>query len=239
VNEGRDERRERLVKLSSALAFLAIVVVAVLIVISQSQNGGGDAGNVQGASEVNRLLEGIPQDGLVLGEPSAPVLLVEFGDLQCPVCKGYSEEVVPQVVEGPVRRGDAKLDFRNYTIIGSESVPAAAATIAAGEQGRGWSFVELFYRNQGEEDSGYVSDEFLTAVARAARVPDIDKWNRARHSKAVLAEIEETTAEARELGFTGTPSFAIEGPGTDGLETLGTPGSAGDLEAVIAAAGRK
>jgi protein-disulfide isomerase len=239
VNDGHDERRARAIKLASAIAFLAIVAVAILIVISQSQNSGGDAGNIEGKTDVDRLLHGIPQERLVLGQPSAAVTLVEFGDLQCPFCKHFSKDVLPPVIEGPVRRGEAKLDFRNYTIIGPESIPAGAAAIAAGKQGRGWNFVEIFYRNQGEEDSGYVTDEFLTAVARAAGVPDIGQWNRDRKSKAVLAEVEETTAEAKQLGFTGTPSFAVEGPGTEGLEALGTPGSAGDLEAAIAAAGHK
>jgi protein-disulfide isomerase len=231
------ERRERAIKLASAIAFLAIVAVAVLIVISQSQGGGGDAGDVAGKADVDHLLHAIPQERLLLGKPAAAVTLVEFGDLQCPVCKGYSEEVLPQLIEGPVRRGEARLDFRNYTIIGAESPPAGAAAIAAGRQGRGWHYVELFYRNQGEENSGYVDDEFLTAVARTAGVPDIAAWNRERKSEPVRAEVERTTAEARRLGFTGTPSFVIEGPGSSGLEALGTPGSAADLEAAIAAAG--
>jgi protein-disulfide isomerase len=230
------ERRDRAVKLASAIGFLALAAVAVLIVISQSQSGGGDAGNIEGGVKVGAMLRGVPQERLVLGEPRAAVTLVEFGDLQCPVCKGYSEEVIPQIVEGPVRRGDARLDFRNYTIIGAESVPAAAAAIAAGDQGRGWNFIELFYRNQGEEASGYVSDEFLTAIARAAGVRDIAAWDRERKSARALLEVKETTGEAKALGFTGTPSFAIEGPGTNGLEALGTPGSAGDLEASISAA---
>lgn len=233
MSGARNERRERMIKLSSALAFLAIVAVAILIVISQGQSKGGDAGSIEGAGEVDRLLEGIPQQGLVLGEPAAKVTLVEFGDLQCPVCKGYAEDQLRQAIEGPVRRGEAKLDFRNYTIIGDESVAAAAAAVAAGRQGRGWSFVELFYRNQGSEQSGYVTDEFLTAIARAAGVPDIPAWNRTRESRAVLADVDETNAEARELGFTGTPSFAIEGPGTGGLEALGTPASTGALESAI------
>lgn len=232
----RNKRRERMIKLSSALAFLAIVAVAVLIVISQGQSEGGDAGSIEGAGEVERLLGGIPQQGRILGEPGAKVTLVEFGDLQCPVCKGYAEDQLSQAIAGPVRNGEARLDFRNYTIIGEESIAAGAAAIAAGRQGRGWSFVELFYRNQGAEESGYVTDEFLTAIARAAGVPDIPEWDRARKSRAVLAEVDATNAEARELGFTGTPSFAIEGPGTDGLEALGTPRSAGDLESAIAAA---
>jgi protein-disulfide isomerase len=230
---GAMERRQRLVKLGSAAGFLALVAIAVVVVVSGSNSSGGDASNVTEAGAVNQLLSGIPQNGLVLGKPSAKVTLLEFGDLQCPFCKGFSEEVLPQVIEGQVRDGEAKLDFNNYTIIGPQSTPAGAAAIAAGEQGRGWNFIELFYRNQGAEDSGYVTDAFLTAIARGAGVSDIAKWSSARKSKRVLAEVAATTAEAKQLGFTGTPSFAVQGPGASGTEALSTPDSAGDLESAI------
>ena len=233
---GTAERRQRLIKLGSAAGFLALVAIAVVVVVSGNQSSGGDASKVGDAQAVNRLLKGIPQEGLTLGEPGAKVTLLEFGDLQCPFCKGYSEEVLPQVIEGQVRNGEAKLDFNNFTIIGPQSTPAGAAAIAAGEQGRGWNFVELFYRNQGAENSGYVTDEFLTAIAKGAGVPDIAQWNADRKSKAVLAEVAATTAEAEQLGFTGTPSFAVRGPGTTGTETLGTPESAGDLESAVSSA---
>ncbi len=127
----------------------------------------------------------------------------------------------------PVRSGEATIEFRNFTIIDAQSTPAGAAAIAAGEQGRGWNFVELFYRNQGTESSGYATDEFLDAIAKSAGVKDIARWNSERKSKRVLAEVASTTAEAERLGFTGTPSFAVEGPATNGLETLGTPGPPG------------
>lgn len=233
---GAAERRETLIKAGSAAAFLAVAVVAALIVVSQSQSGGGDSSNIQHASEVDRELAGIPQEGMTLGKPNAKVTLLEFADLQCPVCKGYSEDVLPQVIEGRVRSGEAKVDFRNYTVIGAESTPAGAAAIAAGEQGRGWNFVETFYRNQGSEDSGYVTDEFLTAIAKAAGVADIARWNADRKSERVLREVADSTSQAKSLGFTGTPSFAVEGPGATGLEALGPPGSAGALESAISSA---
>lgn len=231
------ERRELLIKLGSAAVFLAIVGVAVLIVVTASDSEGGDAGNIEGAAEVRRELAGIPQQGLVLGRPSAEVTLIEFGDLQCPVCKGYAEEILPPLIESKVRGGESKLEFRNFTIIGEESVDAGAAVIAAGEQGRGWDFVELFYRNQGIEATGYVTDEFLTELARGARVADIDRWNQARRSDRVIQQVMAQTAEAEELGLSGTPSFLVEGPLVDGLESLGTPGSAEALEAAIERAG--
>jgi protein-disulfide isomerase len=232
---GATERRQRLIKLGSAAGFLALVIVAVVVVVSQSEKG-GDAGNIVDTQDVSQLLDGIPQNGMTLGEPSSKVKLLEFGDLQCPVCKGYSEEVLPQVIENQVQNGEAKIDFRNFTIIGPQSTPAGAAAIAAGEQGRGWNFVELFYRNQGAEDSGYATDAFLTAIAKGAGVSDIAKWNTDRKSKHVLGEVAATTAEAEKLGFSGTPSFALEGPGASGREAIGTPSSVGDLESAISGA---
>jgi protein-disulfide isomerase len=236
-NEGeRQERRKLLLQIGSAAVFLAIVAVAVLIVIDQSQSSGGDT-NLEDVGLVKRQLQGIPQNGMVLGDPKAKVTLLELGDLQCSSCKAFSEAIVPDVIDSQVRSGKAKIEFRNFTIISQESVPAGAAAIAAGEQGRAWSFVELFYRNQGPEASGYVTDAFLTEIARAAGVPDIPKWNRARRSRLALGLVRQTSEEAEELGFTGTPSFAVEGPGASGKETLGTPGSAGQLEEAIEKAG--
>jgi protein-disulfide isomerase len=232
---GSEERRRRLIQLGSAAAFLALVVVAVLIVISQTQTDGGDT-DLEKVAEVKAELKGIPQRGLVLGDPDAKVTLYEFGDLKCPVCKAFSEEVIPSIIDSRVRSGEAKLEFKNFTIIDEQSTPAGAAAIAAGAQGRGWNFIELFYRNQGPETSSYVSDDFLTEVARGAGVSDIARWNQDRKDPETIAEVERTTTEAERIGLTGTPSFAVQGPGSDGLESLGTPGSAGDLEAAIEAA---
>jgi protein-disulfide isomerase len=231
-----DERRQRLVRLGSAAAFLAIAALAVLVVVSETQTEGGDS-NLEGVAQVRRDLRGIPQHGLVLGRPGAEVTLVEYGDLQCPACKTFAEEILPAVIESKVRAGEARLDFRNYPIIGDESTPPAAAATAAGEQGRGWSFVELFYRNQGFEQSGYVTDSFLTAVAEGAGVRNLERWNRDRGSKGVLDQVSRTSEEAKRLGFGGTPSFAVEGPATDGLEPLPLPGSASELEEAIEHAG--
>lgn len=224
------DRRTKLLQMAAGAAFLAIAVVLVLIVVNSSSDDGGDT-NLEGGAEIAQSLRGIPQEGMVLGDPKAPVELVEFGDLQCPVCAAYAEEILPPVIESQVRGGEVKIDFRNFTIIGPQSLDAGAAAVAAGAQGRGWNFVELFYRNQGAENSGYADDAFLEAVAKAAGVKDIDRWNEDRAS--ATAEVEATSAEAQELGAGGTPTFAVNGPGTDGLEVIGTPESAGALEEAI------
>lgn len=226
------DRRSKLMQLASGAVFLAIVVVVALIVVnSSSSDSGGDAESIEGAAEVNRSLSGIPQEEMVLGDPDASVELVEFGDLQCPVCKGFAEEILPPIIENQVKNGEAKIDFRNFTIIGPQSVDAGAAALAAGVQGRGWNFVELFYRNQGAENSGYANDAFLEAIAKGAGVEDMEKWNEDR--TLMRSRVEDTSQEAQQLGFNGTPSFAIQGPGTEGLEAIGTPSSTGAFEEAI------
>lgn len=238
AEEARLARRRRLVQLGAVTVLLAAVLIAVLIAVSQGGGEGGDATSIDGAAAVNRDLAGIPQRGSALGDPGAAVTVSEFADLQCPVCKQYSEQVIPSLIEGPVRAGKAKLDFRNWVILSApdgDSGEAARAALAAGEQDRLWHFVELFYRNQGFENSGYVDDDFLRAVAQAAGVRDLERWEEDRADPrwdAVLAAIDR---DASGLGFTGTPSFSVEGRG--GIEPLGTPGSAAEIEAAIGRAG--
>lgn len=225
------DRRTKLLQMAAGAAFLVVAVVLVLIVVNaSSSNEGGDT-NLEGVSEVNRSLRGIPQEYTLLGDPKAPVELVEFGDLQCPVCAAYAEEILPPIIENQVREGKVKIEFRNFAIIGPQSTEAGSAAVAAGAQERGWNFIEIFYRNQGAENSDYADDEFLREVAEAAGVTEWPRWNEDRGQ--FIAEVGKTTAEAQQLGLDGTPTFAVRGPGTDGLEVIGTPQSTGALEEAI------
>lgn len=232
---GSGEQRTRLLQIAAGGVFLAIVVVVVLIVANSGggDDGGGDAGNLQEVQAVQKLFAGIPQEGLVLGDPDAKVELVEYGDLQCPVCKQFAEDILPPVIEKQVRAGEVKVAFRNFPIIGPQSAPAGAAALAAGAQGKGWQFLDLFYHNQGVENAGYADDAFLTAIAEAVGVPNIDKWNQDRKSEKFEVEVEESNEEAERLGLTGTPSLAIRGPSTNGTELLSSPSSSEGLESLV------
>jgi protein-disulfide isomerase len=208
------ERRQRMVKLVSAAVFLAVIAVVVVIVVSQSgsdSSGGGT--DITGVGKVNSELSGLEQNGSILGDPEAKKTLIEYGDLQCPTCKLYADEVMPRFFSSSVSSGEAKIDFRPWSIIGPDSTPAAEAAYAAGEQGRFWTFIELFYLNQGEENSGYVTDDFLTAVAKAAGVKDIAQWKADRKDARWKRMIDAHDKQAAALGFTGTPSFAIQSSG--------------------------
>jgi protein-disulfide isomerase len=231
-----DRDRTRARQIASGVAFLAVCAIAVLIVVSQLGSGSGGDTNLEDVGLVQQQLHGIPQHGTVLGDPRARVRVVEYGDLQCPVCKGFSESVAPELIDQVVRKGTASYDFRQFRVIGdaphTQSTLAAKAALAASEQGRYWDYIELFYRNQGAEESGYVTDPFLTAIAKGAGVPDIARWSRDRGSAKWNAVLARTDTEADKLGFSGTPSFVVEGPG--GQRTLMAP-SLDDMESAIQA----
>ncbi|HET7416117.1 MAG TPA: thioredoxin domain-containing protein [Solirubrobacterales bacterium] len=234
--EADPRRRQRLLQIAAGAAFLALAAVLVLIVVNSSGNddpsGGGNT-KLEGVAEINRSLAGYPQEGSVIGDTSAPVETVEYGDLQCPVCKHYAEDIIPPVLENQVKKGQTFIDFRYMVVVGDESIAAGAAAHAAGLQHRSWNFIEIFYRNQGEENSGYADDdEFLEAVAKAAGVKDLDKWN---EDRANLTEwVEENTEEAHNVGLHGTPSFTVRGPKSNfELKVVGTPDSTEALEEAI------
>jgi protein-disulfide isomerase len=228
------DRRTRLLQLSAAGVFLAVIVVVVVIVIvSSGSSSGGDASNLEEKANVEKLLSGLPQTSTTVGKPTAPVKLYEYGDLQCPVCKEYSEEILPKVIEHQVKSGEASITFRNFIIIGPQSVPAGEAALAAGAQGKGWTFIETWYRNQGEENSGYATDSFIEAMAEYVGIPDMAKWKQEWKGGTYKKAVEESTKQAQTFGFTGTPSFAIKGPSTNGIELLGTPESSDAIEEEI------
>ena len=237
--EGRDPAaelaRKRRVQYLSLAAFGAVALIVALIVISQSggsddDEGGGTPSNVTGVAEVNAELQGLEQSGQTLGDPSAPVTVTEFGDPQCPVCKDFAEQVAPELISSEVETGNAKYTYQPFLIIGPDSKPAMKAALAAGEQGRFWNYLQLFYANQGEENSGYVTDDFLTKIARAAGIADIDRWDQSRADAKWDAVLAKGTRDAESLGFNGTPSILVEGP--DGQKALSGFGL-GEIEAAI------
>lgn len=237
AEEAAAQRRRRMTQLGFIGVVAAAAIVGIAIAVSQSGGGssGGSASDVTAKALVRRQLAGIPQHGTILGNPKARVTIVEFGDPQCPACKEFSELVAPKLIAGPVRSGEARYEFRPWLIIGPDSKPAAEAALAAGEQGRFWNYITLWYRNQGEENSGYVTDDFMTAIAKGAGVPDLSKWDSDRQSARWNSAFTTIEREASDLGFNSTPSVYVQGP--KGRKVLGSFPTTGQVEAAIKAVG--
>ncbi len=202
--------RARLYRLG-ALLVSAVAIAAVLIaVLSSGSTSDLEPGKpVPGAAQTLALFAGIPQQGIALGNPRAPLTLVEFGDLQCPACAQFAQRVLPPIVSRYVRSGRVLLVFRALQFIGEDSRRAAQMAGAVGEQSRMFQFNALMYRNQGAENSGYVTNTYLRALASAIPGVDVARALAARDSAAVQAQLREAQALARRLKLESTPSFLL------------------------------
>jgi protein-disulfide isomerase len=206
--------RARIYRLGALLitaALCAAVLIAVFTSGSTSELAPGKP--VPGAAQTLALFAGIPQHGDALGDPRAPVTLVEFGDLQCPACSVFAQGALPQIVSRYVRPGRVLLVFRGLDFIGGDSRRAALMAGALGEQNRLWQFIELMYRNQGLENSSYVTDRYLSALATAIPGVDVARALSVRNSAAVEAQVDQAQALARQLKLTSTPSFLLSASG--------------------------
>jgi protein-disulfide isomerase len=166
----------------------------------------------EGHEETAALLADIPQSANALGSATAPVTLQYFGDLECPFCRDFTLEVLPSMIERWVRAGDLRIEYHALETATREPdvfVAQQVAALAAGWQDRAWHFIEAFYREQGEEGSGYVTDGFLQGIA--SEVPDLDlsQWNRDRSDPQLAGEIAADARAAESAGLNGTPSFLI------------------------------
>jgi protein-disulfide isomerase len=167
-------------------------------------------------TEITALLAGIPQRADALGQPAAPVTLAYFADLQCPYCRDFSLEVLPSIIERWVRSG--KLRIESHALQAATQDPAVfmaqqVAALAAGRQERAWHFTEIFYAQQGEENSGYVTDAYLHGIASQVTGLDLARWGNDRHDPELANEIASDARTAENAGLTGTPSFLIGGSG--------------------------
>jgi protein-disulfide isomerase len=106
-----------------------------------------------------------PNGGELLGRPSAPVLVEEYGDFQCPVCGQWERDVYP-TVRRLVGQGRIRFEYHPIAFIGPESVAAANAAEAAGDEGRFWAYHDLLFADQAPENSGALTTDRLLELGR-------------------------------------------------------------------------
>jgi protein-disulfide isomerase len=198
-------RRTRAWRLLAATG-LAVVVAGVAAIVSSS--GGDPAKPGSPPARVANLFTGIQEHGGVLGDPKAPVTVTEYVDLQCPICAAASRETLPSLVRDYVRTGKVKLEARTLQFIGPDSVRAARVAAGAERQGKLWPFLEAFYAMQGQENSGYVTDEFLRSVAAASGV-DATAALKAADTAAAQQSLNRANSDAQALGIDSTPTFTL------------------------------
>lgn len=187
------------------LALIATVAVAVTSLTVTISHFTKDEAVAEPAA-VSARFAGIPQDGIRLGSPSAPATLVEFADLQCPFCGQYAREVLPTIIDKYVRTGKLKLELNLLTFVGEDSVTAGKVAAATTAQDRFWGFTDAFFATQGQENTGYVTDDFLEETAAASGADYAAAKGDGTTADRVLEQAQD---HANRLGVNSTPTFFI------------------------------
>jgi protein-disulfide isomerase len=207
------EARRRRGWILAGAAGLAAVAVVLAVALTSSSDKPTTAGSITPAPSI---FAGIPEHNGVLGDPKAPVTVTEYLDLQCPICDEASQSTLPALVRDYVKTGKVKLQARTLHFIGPDSVRAAKVAAGAERQGRLWPFLETFYANQGQENSGYVTDAFLRQISAAAGVNASAALGQA-DSAFAQGRLSLANSEASKLGIDSTPTFTVargDGPAT-------------------------
>ncbi|HLM86545.1 MAG TPA: thioredoxin domain-containing protein [Solirubrobacteraceae bacterium] len=209
-------RRTRMTQLGIVLAVVVVGIVVVLLASGESATIKRIAPETAAARNVThgigKLLAGIPQSGTALGQPTAPVTLQYYGDLECPVCRAFTIGALPSIIQKDVRGGELRVEYhslqtatREPEVFNSQQL----AALAAGKQDKMWNFIETFYHEQGEEDSGYVTESYIQGIARQVHGLNIAQWTSDRGEDALANQVQRDAQAASNAGLEGTPAFLL------------------------------
>lgn len=147
------------------------------------------------------------QASTILGSPDALVTIIEFGDYQCFYCNKFFHTAESEIVKNYVDTGKAKMIFKDFTIIGQDSVNAANAAHCANEEGKFWEYHDVLYNNWAGENNGWASVENLEKFANEIELNE-ESFNLCMTEQRYYSIIESSNSDARTLGLTGTPDFS-------------------------------
>jgi protein-disulfide isomerase len=216
---------------------LGLIGLTYAIVNISTQKANNDVIHIEGIEDAQRIFGGVPQEGTRVGSSDAPVTIQVFNDLQCSSCQDDYLSTIPQLVEDYARPGSVQLDWRHYSNGENPIELGFYGAEAAAEQGYGWQYTYLFFRNQEEAKKFGVDQNFLESVAGGVEELNFPEWEKDLEEKGgpkgVYAKRLEGYEELGEqLGIRVGQAMIVSGP--NGSETLQEGPSLEEVEAAIA-----
>ncbi len=151
-------------------------------------------------------------DDPVLGDPNAPITIIEFSDFQCPFCARFSSQTLPLLLEEYIDRGDVKLVYRDFPLQNSHpnAVPAAVAAECAHEQGQFKPMHDLLFENQAQWSPQETVQAISIFSQYAAQLQlDQETFDTCLTTGKYVNEIRMDLEDGRIYGISGTPGFFI------------------------------
>jgi protein-disulfide isomerase len=218
----------------------SLLLLGYAIVQIATRPAGGKTVQVTGIDEMQSIFGGVPQEGDRLGSSDAPVSVQLFADMQCSSCRDDFLGLVPGLVEDFARPGDAQLLLRHYSVAENPLEIGFFGAEAAAQQGYGWQYTYLFFRNQEEAGRFGIDDEFLETLAGSIAELDVGQWREYLDAQsggdgAITRKLEGYEKLGTDLGIRTRPAAVVSGPG--GTKTLQDGPGLGEVERAIEAVG--
>jgi thioredoxin family protein len=223
------------------LLALALFGLGYAIVSISTQKAGPALVHVEGIAEAQEIFGGVPQEGDRLGSSDAPVTIQVFNDLQCSSCRDAFLSTIPALTENYARPGSVKLLYRHYSNGETKLEKGFYGAEAAAEQGYGWQYIYLFFRNQ--EEAKNVSEarfeDFVSSMAGGVEELNAPEWEAAREEAeddnegAIEQRLNGYLELGENLGIRVGQAMLVTGP--HGTRTLQDSPSLREAEAAIAA----
>ncbi|GAB3127371.1 DsbA family protein [Glaciibacter psychrotolerans] len=166
------------------------------------------------------LARRIDGDPLAIGALDAPVVMIEYADYRCPFCSLFARDTLPPLIDSYVADGTLRVEWRDLPLFGEQSINAAIAARAAGEQGLFWDYQEAVHAAAPDRGHPELPREQLIAFAAQIGVPDLAAFEQSLDSPAHAAAIQIDVDEARALGIAGTPAFLVGAEMISGAQPL-------------------
>ncbi len=178
-------------------AIITIVFLSYILYPHQSQN------------DTKVTLQSLMQNGSpILGNPDAPITIVEWGDYQCTYCHAFHETTKDSLIKEYVETGKANFVFRDFPLNGPDSVLAAEASYCANDQNKYWVYHDELYKNWAGEKTGWVNRDSLNKFAITVGI-DLLQFDKCLDDKKYEQKVLDNQQFGEKIGINATPSFII------------------------------
>jgi len=156
----------------------------------------------------------------ILGNPNAPITMVEFGDYQCTFCSKFFHETENSIITNYVKTGKVKILFKDYIILGQDSMNAANAAHCANDQKLFWEYHSMLYNNWAGEDTGWADLTHLHEFANTLGL-DMNVFSRCMSDLKWNELVNLSSIDGQKLGVSGTPTFFVIDQNNDVIKIVG------------------
>ena len=144
----------------------------------------------------------------ILGNPTAPITILEWGDYQCTFCYKFHQNTLDTIEKDFIKTGKVKLVFKDFPLNGPDSKLAAEATYCAEDQGKYWDYHNELYKNWAGERTGWITNKSLEQFAVTVNL-DLDQFKKCLDDEVYENKVSKIHEFGKEIGIDATPSFLV------------------------------